>query len=38
MSEIDKKAEQIIAFSQKLRCFEGYISGIEVTSEKEKGR
>lgn len=32
MSEIDKKAEQIIAFSQKLRCFEGYISGIEVTS------
>ena len=32
MSEIDKKAEQIIEFSQKLRCFEGYISGIELTT------
>ena len=32
MSELDKKLEQINAFSQKTRCFEGYISGIEVTS------
>lgn len=32
MNEIEKKTEQIISFAQKLRCFEGYVSGVEVVS------